>query len=133
MGGIDSLSCVPGSLGGGYISASNIDGWIDAITCEELTIIIEACHSGSLIGMYKDGTCIPAEDDLTGDGETNRVIFTSASTDTSSHGDIDGPDDPNPSDSGSETIWGYVEAFSTPNADSNGDGRISFGEGWDYA
>ncbi len=125
-GGIDSLSCVPGSPGGGSISASDLDNWLDAITCQESTIIIEACHSGSLIGRYKDGTYVSAEDDLTGDGETNRAIFTSASTDTSSYADEDGADDPNPGDSGSETIWGYVEAFSTAAADLNGDGEISF-------
>jgi hypothetical protein len=132
-GGIDSLSCVPFSPGGGYISASNLDNWLDAITCDELTIIIEACHSGSLIGKYADGTYTAAEDDLTGDGETNRAIFTSASTDTSSSADVDVPSDPNPGDSGSETIWGYIEAFSTAAADSTSDGEISFQEGWQYA
>jgi hypothetical protein len=132
-GGIDSLSCVPTSPGGGYISAADLDTWLDGITCDELTIIIEACHSGSLIGKYADGSYVAAEDDLTGDGETNRCIFTSASTDTSSYADVDWPGDPNPGDSGSETIWGYVEAFSTSSADSNSDGEISFGEGWQYA
>jgi hypothetical protein len=132
-GGIDSLSCVPGSPGGGYISAADLDNWLDAITSDELSIIIEACHSGSLIGRYANGTYVASEDDLTGDGETNRTIFTSASTDTSSYPDVDSPGDPNPGDSGSETIWGYVEAFSVPAADTNGDGDISFGEGWQYA
>lgn len=61
----------------------------------------------------------------TADGETNRVIFTSASTDSSSYPDIDGPDDPNPSDSGSESIYGYIMAFSEPSADENGDGKVS--------
>lgn len=128
-GGTDSLSCV----GGPSISASNLDTWLDAITSAELTIIVEACHSGSLIGMYADGTYVPAEDDLTGDGEINRVIFTSASTDTSSYPDRDDAGDPNPSDSGSETIWGYVEAFSMAAADTNTDGAISFGEAFQYA
>ncbi len=132
-GGTDSLSCVPGSPGGGSISASDLDSWLDGITCDEMTIIIEACHSGSLIGRYADGTYVAAEDDLTGDGETNRCIFTSASTDTSSYADVDWAGDPNPGDSGSETIWGYVEAFGTAAADTNGDGEISFGEGYQYA
>ena len=132
-GGIDTLNCVPGSPGGGSISASDLDNWLDAITADELTIIIEACHSGSLIGKYADGSYVSTEDDLTGDGETNRAIFTSASTDTSSYADVDGPSDPNPGDSGSETIWGYVEAFGTAAADTNGDGEISFNEGWQYA
>ena len=132
-GGVDSLSCVPTSPGGGSITAANLDTWLDAIACDELTIVIEACHSGSLIGTYADGTYVAAEDDLTGDGETNRCIFTFASTDTSSYPDVDGAGDPNPADVGSETIWGYVEAFSTAAADTTGDGEISFGEGWQYA
>ena len=37
-------------------------------------MIIEACHSGSFIGRYADGTYVQAEDDLTGDGETNRAV-----------------------------------------------------------
>jgi hypothetical protein len=132
-GGTDSLSCVPGDPNGGYITAANLDSWLDTITCDELCIVIEACHSGSLIGRYADGTYIAGEDDLTGDGENNRVIFTSASTDTNSYPDVDGSDDPNPGDSGSETIWGYVEAFIAISADTNGDMDISFDEAWQYA
>lgn len=132
-GGIDTLYCVPGSPGGGLISAANLDTWLDGITCGELTIIIEACHSGSLIGRYANGTYVAAEDNLTGDGETNRCIFTSASSDTSSYPDVDWTGDPNLGDVGSETIHGYVEAFSIAAADANGDSEVSFGEGWQYA
>jgi hypothetical protein len=110
-----------------------LDNWLDAITSDELVAVVEACHSGSLIGRYADGTYVVAEDDLTGDGETNRAILTSASTDTSSYPDIDGADDPNPGDSGSETVWGYIEAFGVASADTDGDGEISFGEAWQYA
>jgi hypothetical protein len=132
-GNVDSLSCVPGSPGGGSISGADLSSWLGAITSQELTIVIEACHSGSLIGRYADGTYVAAEDNLTGNGETNRAVFTSASSDTSSYADVDWAGDPNPGDSGSETIWGYVEAFSTAAADTNGDGEISFGEAWQYA
>jgi len=132
-GNIDILACIPDDPGGGYITAASLDSWLDAITYDELVIIIEACHSGSLIGRYASGAYVAAEDDLTGDGETNRAIFTSASTDTSSYPDKDGTDDPNPGDIGSETIWGYVEAFSAAPADTNGDDEISFGEAWQYA
>jgi hypothetical protein len=132
-GGIDSLSCVPGTVGGGYISSTDLDNWLDAINCSELIIVIEACHSGSLIGRYADGTYVAAEDELTGENETNRAIFTSASTDTSSYADVDWTGDPNPSDSGSETIWGYVEAFGVSSADTNNNDELSFGEGWQYA
>ncbi len=132
-GNVDQLSCVPGTAGGGTITAANLDTWLDGITCGELTIVIEACHSGSLIGTYADGTYVLAEDDLTGDGETNRCIFTSASSNTSSYPDVDWAGDPNPGDVGSETVHGYVEAFSVAAADLNGDSEISFGEGWQYA
>lgn len=131
-GGVDGLVCDTGTSGG-TIFASDLDNWLDAITCEEMAIIVEACHSGSLIGKYRSGAYVPAESDLTADGETNRVIFTSASTDTSSYPDVDGPDDPNPSDSGSESIYGYIMAFSEPLADKNVDGKISFGEAYLYA
>ena len=127
-GGIDSLTC-----GGNSISAATLSGWLNNIHAEELSIVMEACHSGSFIGKYKNGTYVAAEDDLTGNGELNRAVLTSASTDTSSYADVDGSDDPNPGDSGSETIWGYVEAFSTSAADTNGDSEISFGEAWQYA
>ena len=131
-GGVDGLVCSTGTSGG-TIYAGDLDNWLDGITCKEMAIIVEACHSGSLIGKYSDGTFVPAESDLTADVETNRVIFTSASTDSSSYPDIDGPDDPNPSDSGSESIYGYIMAFSEPSADEDGDGRISFGEAYLYA
>jgi len=132
-GNVNFVSCVPGSPDGGSITASEMDDWLDAINCKEMVIIIEACHSGSFIGKYKDGTYIAAENELTGDGETNRVVFTSASSDTSSWPDIDGDSDPNPADTGSESIYGYMMAFSVVSADANGDGRISFGEAHQYA
>jgi len=131
-GGVDYLVCDTGTSAGG-IWASDLDNWLDAITCKEMSVIVEACHSGSLIGKYKNGNYLPAESDLTADGEANRVIFTSASTDSSSYADADGPDDPNPSDSGSESIYGYIMAFSEPSADTNGDGKVSFGEAQQYA
>jgi hypothetical protein len=132
-GNVNFVSCVPGSPDGGSITANEMDNWLDAINCKEMTIIIEACHSGSFIGKYKDGTYMAAENELTGDGETNRVVFTSASTDTSSWGDVDGASDPNPADTGSESIYGYVMAFNIASADTNGNGRISFGEAYQYA
>jgi hypothetical protein len=132
-GGINSVNCVPGSPDGGSITADEMDNWLDAINCKEMAIIIEACHSGSFIGKYKNGDYRPAENELTGDGETNRVVFTSASTDTSSSADVDGASDPNPSDTGSESIYGYIMAFSIPSADTDGNGRISFGEAYKYA
>ena len=133
-GGVDSLACAPDVDPVGWISASDLSSWLKAITCKEMSIIIEACHSGSLIGKYRDGTYIASEDDLAGHGESNRIIFTSASTDTSSSGDVDGPDDPNAAtDVGSESIYGFIMAYSEASADKNHDGRISFGEAYQYA
>ena len=132
-GNVNFVSCVPGSPDGGSITSDEMDSWLDAINCKEMTIIIEACHSGSFIGKYKDGTYTASENELTGDGETNRIVFTSASSDTSSYGDVDGASDPNPTDSGSESIYGYIMAFSIASADTDGNGRISFGEAYKYA
>jgi hypothetical protein len=128
-GGIDGLTCIDQG-----ISASELDGWLSAINSKEMAIIIEACHSGSLIGKYSTGAYVAAEDDLTGAGKTKRVVFTSASTDTSSYPDVDGADDPNgPADIGSESIYGYIMAFGIPAADTNGDVALSFAEGVKYA
>lgn len=132
-GNVNFVSCVPGSPDGGSITADEMDSWLDAISCKEMTIIIEACHSGSFIGKYKDGTYVAAENELTGDGENNRIVFTSASSDTSSWPDVDGDSDPNPSDTGSESIYGYIMAFGVASADTDGNGRISFGEAYQYA
>jgi len=132
-GGIDSLDCNPGAAGGGSISSTDLDNWLDAITCRDMVILIEACHSGSFIGAYWDGTVIASENELTGDGETNRIVITATDTTYSSYPDKDPPIDPNPGDTGSEFPGGYIEAFSTPAADVDGNGAISVGEAYQYA
>ena len=133
-GGVDSLSCAPDVDPVGSIAASDLASWLRRINCKEMSIIVEACHSGSLIGKYSDGRYIAPEDDLTGHGESNRIVFTSASTDTSSYADVDGSDDPNSaSDAGSESIYGFIMAYSEASADTNHDGQISFGEAYQYA
>lgn len=135
-GGVDSLSCNPGAAGGGSISSTDLDTWLDAITSRDMTILIEACHSGSFIGAYWDGTVVAAENELTGDGETNRIVMTATDTNYSSYGDVDPPIvpmDPNPGDTGSEFPGGYIEAFSVAAADVDGNGAISVGEAYQYA
>lgn len=135
-GGVDSLNCNPGAAGGGSISSTDLDTWLDAITSRDMTILIEACHSGSFIGAYWDGTVVVAENELTGDGETNRIVMTATDTNHSSYGDVDPPIvpmDPNPGDSGSEFPGGYIEAFSVAAADVDGNGAISVGEAYQYA
>ncbi|MBU7021204.1 MAG: caspase family protein [Theionarchaea archaeon] len=131
-GGVDSLDCNPGAPGGGTISSTNVDNWLDTITSRDMIILIEACHSGSFIGAYCD-RIVAAENELTGDGETNRIVMTATDTLHSSYGDVDPLVDPNPGDTGSEFPGGYIEAFSTPDADLDGDGAISVGEAYQYA
>jgi hypothetical protein len=132
-GGVNTLACNPGATGGGNINATDLDNWLDTITSGDMTILIEACHSGSFIGAYWDGTVVADENELTGDGETNRIVMTATDTIYSSYGDIDPLLDPNPGDTGSEFPGGYIEAFSTATADSDGDGAISVGEAYQYA
>jgi hypothetical protein len=132
-GSIDSLSCNPGADGGGSISSTNLDNWLDTITSHDMIILIEACHSGSFIGANWDGTLDANENELTGDGETNRIVMTSTSTLYSSYGDVDPDWDPNPSDIGSEFPGGYIEAFSTAAADLDSNNAISVGEAYQYA
>lgn len=55
-GGVDALACAPDVDPVGQIAASDLAGWLNAIDCKEMSIIVEACHSGSLIGKYSDGT-----------------------------------------------------------------------------
>ena len=116
-----------------WITADDLDSWLDRISCGELSVVIEAPHSGSLIGRYADDSYVADENDLTGEGEINRCILTSASTNTSSYADIDWTGDPNPGDYGSETVHGWLEAFAMVEADSDADGEISFGEACRYA
>jgi len=122
------------------ICASDLAGWLAGIDCDTLTIVIEACRSGSFI------------DDLSvsppGTFQQTRRIFTSTSKSGVSHMDVDweasAPNwcvpgstwkgDPNPGDSGSETVWGYIEAYGTSIADlSPNDDQVSFGEAVTYA
>ncbi len=132
-GGVDSLACNPGAAGGGSVSSTDLDNMLDTITSSDMIILIEACHSGSFIGAYWDGKVVAAENELTGDGETNRIVMTATDTVYSSYGDVDTAVDPNPGDTGSEFPGGYIEAFSTAAADVDGNGAISVGEAYQYA
>jgi hypothetical protein len=96
-----------------------------------VTFVVEACQSGS-VGQFLH------------DAEPQRRILASAkvsdtpsSFEPVSYRDIDydigTTKDPNPADAGSETIWGYVEAFGSAAADTSGDGKIDFDEAVIYA
>jgi hypothetical protein len=124
-GGVDYLHCCPGELGGGNVTSTDMDNWLDAIISRDLIILLQGCHTGSFIGYYSDGTIVTSENELSGDGETNRIISTATDTDHSSYGGS--------STWGSTFTGGYVESFSDPAADVVADGIISTNEAYTYA
>lgn len=106
------------------------------INCDNITVVVEACYSGGLVDLIADPSPAVARQ--------HRFVFTSTSQNGESHRDIDwlvGPPtvsewtaDPNPGDTGSETVWGYIEAFATGAADTvSANQRISFAEAVEYA
>jgi hypothetical protein len=92
--------------------AHELDAWLDTVTCSRMIVAIASCRSGSFIGKTT------GDDDLTGEGETNRIVFTSvASYEEMWAGDLDptsatDPSDPNQqTDLGVEFISGFYGAF----------------------
>jgi hypothetical protein len=124
-GGVDFLHCCPGSPGGGNVTSTDMDNWLDTINCRQLTILLQGCRTGSFIGYYSTGTVVAAENELTGDGERNRIAMTATDTDHSSYGGA--------ATWGSTFTGGYVEAFNDPVADGDGNAAISVKEAYDYA
>lgn len=124
-GGVDSLECYPGSTGGGYVSSTDMDNWLDTITSRDMVIMLQGCHTGSFIGAYSTGTVVASENELTGDGEANRIAITATDTNHSSYG--------GPSSWGSTFTGGYVAAFSDATADVDSNGAISVDEAYTYA
>ncbi|MBU7023452.1 MAG: caspase family protein, partial [Theionarchaea archaeon] len=124
-GGVDILQCCPGSSGGGYVSSTDMDNWLDAISAREIVVMLQGCHTGSFIGAYSNGTVVAAENELTGDGETNRIVITATDTTHSSYGDG--------SNWGSTFTGGYVASFSDPSADIDSNNIISVDEAYQYA
>ncbi len=111
------------------VCAADLKKWLEKINCERVTVVIEACQSGSFIN------------DLQG---PDRAIFTSTDAGGKSYQDVDATapmgvftgvwtPDPNPGDSGSETIWGYIEAFGTASSASPAFQGISLPEAVGYA
>ena len=116
---------------GGNIWDYELNEWLARVPCEKVTVVIEACKSGEFeeelrtLPTLTPAAAFPAQE---------RWIFTSTTADGVSHRDIDSALDPNPGDVGSETIWGYIEAFGSGSADTGDlDGRISFAEAVAYA
>jgi hypothetical protein len=112
-----------GKLGG--LLAKLEQAWPGAGPALETTIVIEACESGT-VGRFLHAV-----------NPAHRRVFASATAMGVSYRDIDesinGMDDPNPADAGSETIWGYVEAYGSASADADSDGTITFDEAVTYA
>jgi hypothetical protein len=108
------------------IAHTTLEGWLDKVHCANITVVVEACKSGSLLKELKSS---PAP------GQT-RYVFSSTTERDNSYRDIDKigrQEDSNPGDTGSETVWGYVEGVAASSSDENGDAKILFAETFEYA
>ncbi len=129
-GGDGHLNCVASKSFGSQIGTKQLNRWLATVPCTKATVVIESCGSGAFIRGLRSPPAF--------NSGQQRMIFTSTSENGLSHGDIDSRYDPNPGDVGSETIWGYIEAFGTGSADRKNrsgirDRRISFAEAVAYA
>jgi hypothetical protein len=121
-----SFRCNNFKTGGGDIFSDTLAGLLQDVNADRMTVVMEACYSGS---FYDDLKTLP-----------NASFFFSADKLLKSFGDRDPPTypDDNPGDAGSESIWGFIEAFGTGAADgilpaTAPDGDISFAEAVEYA
>ena len=89
-----------------YYTDSSLAANINNLGCKSTTVIIEACQSGSVGATLASSL----------GGKVS--ILTSTDANGSSHGDIDDAGDPNPGDAGSESIWGFLEAFARSEPDT---------------
>jgi len=134
-GCIDELKHVADKCYGRWLPVGILKGWLDEIPCKKITVILEACYSGSFLDHVK---CSPSAFP-----DQQRQVFTSTYRNESgeyegdSYGDVDWEGDPNPGDVGSETVWGFIEAYGTGSADGilggEPDKGISFSEATQYA
>lgn len=134
-GGNGFLHCVLSEDWGGKIWRPYLDEWLARVPCPKVTVILEACHSGGFVEVLDEA---PALSPPAPFPNQQRVIFASTTSGGVSLGDLDSSLDPNPGDIGSETIWGYIEAFGAgsadlPDGDGVSDGSISFEEAVLYA
>jgi len=120
------LKCVSDQSYGGNITPVELNGWLGNVPCKRVTVVLEACQSGGFLDELKISRN-PAN-------PQKRLVFTSTSPAGTSHRDVDGQGDPNPGDAGSETVWGYIEAFGMSASDRVLHKReVSFGEAVKYA
>jgi len=114
---------------GEWISDSELALWLAQIACERIVVVLEACQSGSFVaevGTVPVGHLVQQE----------RLLVTSTnSTGTSWRDkDIDRNDkDTNPSDTGSETTWGYIQALGIGTSNPAAPHLVTFAEAFDYA
>ncbi|MHA1930173.1 MAG: C13 family peptidase [Candidatus Thorarchaeota archaeon] len=109
---------------GGALTHSQVSGWLDSITCQNMIIIMEQCVSGKFITSSTDSLCGP-----------NRIIMTACKDDESSYAcDTEGSWD--------EFVYHFMCALVsysfhdpgiTVNADYWSDGQISMKEAFIYA
>jgi hypothetical protein len=104
---------------------------LSQVGCSTSTIIVEGCDNGKLKEKIVD--------EMKKQNRSLRLFF-SAGHGKWSWGDLDtdaGFDDDNPEDTGSETIWGFIEAFGTGSSDGSpvgaNAGNVSFAEATKYA
>ncbi len=83
-------------MGSSTMTASEFSDMISDFPGITFKVIIDACKSGSFM------------DDLSGLSNV-AIVLTATDSEKSSYGDIDGPSDPNPSDTGGEWTSGFLE------------------------
>ncbi|HPF16357.1 MAG TPA: C13 family peptidase [Thermotogota bacterium] len=83
-------------MGSSTMTAAEFSDMISDFPDITFKVIIDACKSGSFM------------DDLSGLSNV-AIVLTATDSDKSSYGDIDGPSDPNPSDTGGEWTSGFLE------------------------
>jgi len=122
---------------GGPILDHELASWLSLVPCKKVTVVIEACHSGSFINELAPVPATPIT--LPGGSVVNqvkRLLITSTTLLGRSKRDVDkleGKVDWNPGDLGSETVWGYIEAFGTSIANTDADPAVSFLDAFEYA
>ena len=110
-----------------WIAGVDLATLLSEVNCSKSTVVINSCKSGLLKTPIIDAMNNAVE-------PRSLRLYLSAENDDLSWADVDNADDPNPDDVGSETIWGYIEAFGASQGDASpSDGMISFEEATNYA
>src|SRR6056297_4239832 len=83
-------------MGNSTMTADEFSGMLSEFPSITFKVIIDACKSGSFVDDLDDLTNVA-------------IVVTATDSEKSSYGDIDGPSDPNPSDTGGEWTSGFLE------------------------